>query len=74
MTTKPQIKKHFQWQGLDISSDSRDICLAGSLDHKVYQWCDQMQVDASIYLKIDDRSVWRIHDNDQRMLFKLAWA
>lgn len=67
-------KEHFKWKGMSIVSDVRDICLAGELDYTVYQWCEKMNVDATIFMKLEDNSVWRIKDEEQRIIFRLAWT
>ena len=68
------VKEHFKWKGMSWVSDHRDICLDGNIDYAVYRWCDRMNVDASIFMKMEHNSVWRIKDDEQRILFKLAWT
>ena len=71
---KPTIKPHFKWQGLTFTSDSRDVCLSGELDADIYDWAKQNKINASIFMKADNNSVWRIKDDEERIVFKLTWG
>ena len=72
--TKPSVKPHFVWQGFTITSDIRDLCLPGDLDADIYDWARQNSISASIFIKADNNSVWRIKDDEERIMFKLAWG
>jgi len=69
----PGQKVHFIWNGLSVTSDVRDVCLDGSKDFEVYQWCNQAGICATIHMKLDGNSVWRIKDEGQRAVFILKW-
>jgi hypothetical protein len=68
------VKVFFHWNGLPVSSDVRDICLPGDMDYNVYHWIKSMNYTASIYIKLGDRSIWRIVNDQERMMFRLKWA
>ncbi len=70
----PGQKVHFNWQGFSVTSDVRDQCLNGDLDKEVYRWCEEMGVDATIHMKLENNSVWRIRDDEQRVMFVLRWS
>lgn len=72
MTVKT--KTHFLWNGYHICSDHRDICLPGELDYAVYKWCNESAVNGSIFMKLEDHSVWRIKDEQDRAWFILKWG
>lgn len=67
------IKPHFKWQGFTITSDARDICLPGDLDADIYDWVRANKISASIFIKADNNSIWRIRDDEERTIFKLTW-
>jgi hypothetical protein len=67
-------KAHFVWKGLTIASDERDVCVNGRLDYEIYKWCDETSVAAEIYMKMDDKSIWRIKDDRDRAWFHLRWS
>ena len=68
------IKPHFKWQGFTITSDARDICLSGDLDADIYDWVRANKISANIFIKADNNSIWRIKDDEERIVFKLAWG
>ena len=67
-------KKFFDWKGHQIASDVRDVLVAGHLDYAVYQWCDENKLEtASIFIKFEGKSIWRIYDDKERVWFRLRW-
>ncbi len=70
----PHSKAHFKWKGFTIMSDSRDICLSGDLDADIYDWAKKNNVNASIFIKAENQSIWRIINDNERILFKLSWG
>jgi hypothetical protein len=67
-------KKFLDWKGFQITADSRDVMLPGHLDYAVYKWCDENKLqDASIFIKLDGQSIWRIPDEKERVWFRLRW-
>ena len=73
-TTLAMSKAHFTWKGFTVASDERDVCVNGRLDYEVYKWCAETNVDAEIFLKMEDKSVWRIKDDKARAWFHLRWS
>lgn len=67
-------KIFFEWMGMPVSSDARDICLPGDMDHTIYDWIKSQDYSATIHLKLGQHSIWRIVDDQERMMFKLKWA
>lgn len=70
----PATKAHFKWKGFTIMSDSRDICLPGELDADIYDWARAHKISASIFIKAENNSIWRIMNDNERMLFKITWG
>jgi hypothetical protein len=66
-------KAHFKWKGFTIASDGRDVCINGNYDYEIYKWCDEVKIKARIFMKMDEKSVWRIEDDKDRAWFKLRW-
>lgn len=70
----PGQKVHFTWEGFTVTSDVRDQCLDGSLDKDVYRWCEEMNINAEIHMKLNGRSIWRIRNDEHRVMFVLRWS
>jgi hypothetical protein len=71
----PDTKRFFKWKGYDIASDTRDVLVAGHLDYAVYKWCDEAGLKtANIFIKADNKSIWRIVNDRERTMFILRWA
>lgn len=66
-------KAHFMWKGFTIASDERDICIDGNYDYDIYKWCNEVNVNANIFMKMEGKSVWRIMDEKERAWFRLRW-
>lgn len=70
----PGQKVHFTWKGMYVTSDVRDQCIDGKLDAEVHRWCEEAGINAEIHLKLDGNTVWRIRDDDHRLMFILRWG
>jgi hypothetical protein len=76
MATKTFIEK----KGLKLVGDERDIMVSNSLIADVIKWCDDMnigaeQVDVSPITQWSfGVNLWRIKNEQQRLMFALRWS
>lgn len=66
--------------GAQLVGDERDIMISNQLIADVIEWCEQTgikaeQVPTSPMIQWSfGVNLWRIHDEQQRVLFALRWA
>jgi hypothetical protein len=69
--------------GNQLISDERDIMVAARYRSQVIQWCRESGVEVEdpqcnythdIAQKMFGVNIWRIRDEQQRVLFALRWA
>lgn len=74
------VKTFLEHSGFALIGDDRDIMVSNQLIAEVIQWCEQMgiqaeQVDTSPIMQWCFRvNLWRVRDEQHRMLFALRWA
>jgi hypothetical protein len=80
MGVKVFLKKPMQGVDLELVSDERDIMLPMSLGSRVLKWCEQNDIQAEPVNKnvliqtLFTVTLWRIHNDQQRVAFVLKWS
>ena len=64
--------------GAELISDERDIAVDWRIRLDVYDWIQENKIQAeyqgSAYSRLFEVDLWRIKDEQQRMLFLLKWG
>lgn len=69
--------------GLKLISDERDIEVSAKYCVKVQEWCNDYGIKATLALPVEGSSwaasvwgvnLWRVRDEQQRVMFALKWA
>ena len=77
------LKVFLSMGNLKLISDERDIALPRKQMLEVINWCKVNDIDIEnplslstdqLSARIFDVNIWRVKDNNQRMLFVLRWG
>jgi hypothetical protein len=75
-------KTFIETNGLKLISDERDIMVPSRLFDNVVAWCNINHIDVTVpqgtyshntAARIFNVNLWRVKDQEQRMLFALRW-
>ena len=61
-------------RGYVLMGDARDIGVATRLRNEVITWCDDNDIVFLFQGNMAGTDVWRVRDEQQRVMFILKWA
>lgn len=57
-----------------LMGDERDIGVVSNYRQDVWQWCDANDIDLEYQGSLAGTDLWRIKDEQQRVMFLLRWS
>lgn len=77
------LKTFIEINGLQLVSDERDVMVPAKHYTNVVEWCKQNNIDIAqiqgtynhyIAMKMFKVNLWRVKDQEQRVMFILRWG
>lgn len=61
-------------RGYVLMGDSRDITVPFSLRQQVWDWCEDNDITPEYQGTLDGTDLWRIRNEEHRLMFVLRWS
>lgn len=63
-----------EYKSFKLIGDSRDIAVDFNRRNAVWDWCEDNDIDLEYQGSLGSIDLWRVRDEEQRLMFVLRWS